>query len=165
MEIFSKNELRVKTYILALLPHWADADDVFADTNIRLWEQFDEYDPEKDFGAWACTIARYQVLSRRNQLRRERKILGDPFIDAVSETFSGAFEQSDRQLDALRLCLKKLTVQHRRFIREAYDGARSIAEIAESLGLTPSAFSMKLSRIRRKLHDCIQSRVRVEGRS
>lgn len=165
MELFSRNEYRVKTYILALLPNWADADDVFAETNARLWKQFDAYDSNKDFGAWACTIAHYQVLSHRSKLRRERKVLSDAFFETVSGPLPGVLDRSDHLLHALRRCLGELIERHRAILRETYAESRSIAEIAESLGQTPNALSAKLYRIRRKLHECVQAQLRVEDPS
>jgi len=165
MELFSRSESRVKTYILALLPNWADADDVFAETNVRLWKQFDDYDSKKDFGAWACTIAHYQVLSHRSKLRRNRKVLSDAFFETVSQSMPDALERNDHLLDALRGCLEKLIDRHRTILRETYAESRSIAEIAESLGLTPNSLSAKLYRIRRKLHECVRTQLRAEDPS
>jgi len=165
VELFSRHEYRVKSYILALMPNWVDADDVFAETNIRLWKQFDEYESEKDFGAWACAIARFQILSRRSELTRERKILSDEFLDTVSEAMPGMLEQGDQlsRLRALMSCLEKLSDRNRRLLREVYAGDRTIANIAESLRQAPSAVSAKLYRLRGKLHQCVQSQLRSEG--
>ena len=51
IQLLAKHERRLRGYILALVPNYADAEDVAQDVRIRLWEQFDRYDPAKDFGA------------------------------------------------------------------------------------------------------------------
>lgn len=63
LRLLSQHERRVKSFILALVPNWADADDLYQETTVRLWEQFADYDPDQEFGAWACTIAYYIRVS------------------------------------------------------------------------------------------------------
>ena len=55
--LLAQYEPRLRGFILTLCPNWADAEDIAQEVKLRLWEQFDEYDPARDFGAWACTIA------------------------------------------------------------------------------------------------------------
>ena len=56
LRLLLQHERRIRAYILALVPNWADADDLYQETTVRLWEQFADYNPEKEFGAWACTV-------------------------------------------------------------------------------------------------------------
>jgi len=42
--LLAKNERRLSQYVLALVPNWADADDLIQQTKVRLWEQFGQYD-------------------------------------------------------------------------------------------------------------------------
>ena len=51
LRLLGEHERRLRGFILALVPHWADADDIAQEVRLRLWEQFDDYDPAKDFGA------------------------------------------------------------------------------------------------------------------
>ncbi len=162
IELFGKHEHRVKCYILALMPNWADAEDVFAETNARVWEQFDEYDPEKSFAAWACTIAHYQVLSRRRELARDRKLLSTAFLEAVAEELPNHLEDQDRRFDALRHCMRKLSGAQRALVDQIYGSPIPLKEVAAQRNETPTAVSMKLMRIRGKLRDCIELQLRRE---
>lgn len=51
LRLLGQHERRLRGFILSLVPHWADAEDIAQEVRIRLWEQFDNYDPAKDFGA------------------------------------------------------------------------------------------------------------------
>ena len=78
---------RLKSYILTLVPNLADAEQIAQETSLRLWEQFDRYDPSLgDFSAWARTIAHFQVMTYRKKLSRERIVFSSALIDALAET-------------------------------------------------------------------------------
>ena len=51
LRLLSQYEPRLRGFILTLCPNWADAEDIAQEVKLRLWEQFDEYDPAQDFGA------------------------------------------------------------------------------------------------------------------
>ena len=54
--LFQQHERQIYGYILSLVPNIASADDISQNTSLRLWERFDQFDPNKDFGAWARAI-------------------------------------------------------------------------------------------------------------
>src|SRR6516225_7014590 len=72
LRLFLQNERRLYAYILTLLPNRADADDVFQEASLVLWDKFDERHPPDDFAAWGCCIAYFKVLDfcKRSQRRR-----------------------------------------------------------------------------------------------
>ena len=45
---------RLNGYVLSLVHNWIDADDIVQDVAVRLWQRFDDFMPDADFGAWAC---------------------------------------------------------------------------------------------------------------
>src|SRR5580704_11881026 len=45
VRLLTGNERRLKSYILTLVPNLADAEQIAQDTSLRLWEQFDRYNP------------------------------------------------------------------------------------------------------------------------
>jgi RNA polymerase sigma-70 factor (ECF subfamily) len=160
---YTQHENRVRRYILSLLPDWPAADEIMADTNIRLWEQFDEYDSNKDFGSWACTIAHYLVLARRKEVARQRRVLSDSTIEVVAEYASQAAEPSDRRMSALRHCLNKLSAANRSLIEQVYYGSKTTVQIASSLGQSAETVARRVSRVRMKLHKCIEGQLATEG--
>ena len=108
------------TYILTLLPSRADADDVFQDVGILLWEKFAEFVPGTQFGPWACRIAFYKVLKYRvEKLRRPRV-----FSDVTLETIMTELEATDASLDdeygVLAECLAALLQADRHLIESRY---------------------------------------------
>jgi Sigma-70 region 2 len=63
--LFLKSQRRIFAYILTLLPHQADAEDVLQEVSVTLWERFDENDPPEDFISWGCRIAYHNTPPRR----------------------------------------------------------------------------------------------------
>ena len=62
LRLFLQNQRRIYAYVLTLLPNRADADDVFQEASLVLWDKFDESSPPDDFAAWGCRIAYFKVL-------------------------------------------------------------------------------------------------------
>ncbi len=118
--LLAKHERRLSGYVLSLVPDWADAEEIVQETKTRLWEQFDQYDPSKDFGAWACTIAYYQILTLRQRSRRQHTALGQEFLDTVAAKFEQVAEGETDRSRALAVCLQKLTPSQRALVKRCY---------------------------------------------
>jgi RNA polymerase sigma-70 factor (ECF subfamily) len=163
VELLARNERRLSQYVLALVPNWADADDLVQQTKVRLWEQFDEYDPSKDFGAWACTIAHYLVLAHRKQTQRRHARLSNEYVRVMAAEVERLAADQDARRSALEECLKQLTEGSRRLIGLCYGGSRTIKDVAEQLNRSVGATQKAVYRIRQKLQTCIEQRLAKEG--
>lgn len=163
LAFFSLHERRIKCYILALVTNWQDAEEVTAETNARLWQQFGEYDRSKDFGSWACTIAYYQVLTFRKRQARARQRLSIEAIEALAQETSQRSEQEERRFAALEVCLDKVSPDGRDLLERCYGGAKSMRETAAELGRTVHSVYSWLARIRLQLHECIEARLHGGG--
>jgi RNA polymerase sigma factor (sigma-70 family) len=60
---------------------------------------------------------------------------------------------------ALQQCLHSLPEKSAKLIRAAYEGDRTIREVAEEVGQSATAFYKSLNRIRENLRLCIQHRL------
>ena len=158
LELLASNERRIAQFVFAMVPNWADADDLTQQTKMRLWEQFDEYDADKDFGAWACTIARYLVLTHRKASQRRHSRLSQAYLDAMAEEVSALSRREDRRHLALESCLQLLSDASRRLIGMCYSGNRTIKEVAETLGRSAAATRQAVLRIRRQLQKCVEAK-------
>ena len=162
LRLLSRHESRVKSYLLAIVPNWSDADDLYQETSVRLWEQFADYDSDKDFGAWACTIAYYMVLAYRKKSGREKQRLSQAFVEIVANQAMVAGEENELRHYALQGCLQKLSERNRELVRRCYSRMDTLKEIAEQTGRSIASLYKMLSRIRHALHDCVEKKLQEE---
>jgi RNA polymerase sigma-70 factor (ECF subfamily) len=89
-----------------------------------------------------------------------------PFSPEAVSAIVDALErkESDRPqwstaLDALEKCAEPLPERSRKALSLRYREGWSIGQIAEYFGRSPAALTMTLSRIRTRLHDCVERRL------
>ena len=162
VRLLSACERRLYNYVFALVGNFDDADEVIQETNIRLWEQFDQYRRDADFGAWACTVALYQVLSFRKRSARRGLQFKPEFFESVSQEVMTRGGELERRQSALSYCLERLSEFDRNLVLRSYSGQSGSAEVAQAIGRTVKATYQLLFRIRNKLHRCIERRMQAE---
>jgi RNA polymerase sigma-70 factor (ECF subfamily) len=158
VRLLRQHEREVYAFILCLLPNWSDADDVWQETTVRLWEEFDKFREGSDFAAWARTVARYQVLSYRKRRSRRREQFDEAFIDTVAERSDAeaATGASELRSAALAKCLKKLPEHNRALLSAYYASGAVVRDVAVRVGRTAESLKVTVFRIRRALHQCIE---------
>jgi RNA polymerase sigma-70 factor (ECF subfamily) len=132
---------------------------------IRIWQQFEQYDVEKPFDAWARAIAYYLVLGYRKEKNRQREFFSERVLETVGAQFESHLEQANDRREALLGCLDKLDGRKRDLVTSYYASARETGEtLASRLSMSPNALRQSLFRIRRVLVDCVERTVRAEAR-
>jgi RNA polymerase sigma-70 factor (ECF subfamily) len=131
---------------------------------VDLWRRFDAYDPSGDFGAWACTVAYYQVLSYRKKKGRQRLRFSEESVRLLSEEIAVVSEETVGHQDILGKCLEKLSETERKFLRAYYSGT-PIAQLAEQLARNVASLYKDLANLRRGLRACVERSAREEERS
>lgn len=157
-------QTRVYTYILALLADADLADEVLSETNLVLWRKADEFVEGTDFGAWACTVARYQVLAARQRLARDQVVFDDAVLARIAEAAPERTRDMDARRRALRQCLRSLSRDQQQLIQARYAGDGSVKALAARLGRSVGSISQTLYRLRNLLLACIQRRMAEESR-
>ena len=156
-ELFVDAQGKVYRYILTLILNTADAEDIFQQTSLTLWEKWQQYDPASPFAPWAYGIARNHI---RNHIRKSMRLgrsvaLSELLIERISDIRQESESTLERRRNALPDCLERLSQKHRRLLEKRYDAGESIESVAETFGLSVEAAYKTIQRIRRTLHDCI----------
>jgi RNA polymerase sigma-70 factor (ECF subfamily) len=161
VRLLTQHERLVYAYILRLVPNWNDADEILQETNVRLWEEFDRFEPGTNFGAWAVRVAHYQVLTWRKKRDRSRLVFDDEAIEhlAVAPTEGSA---EDHRRAALAACLQLLPEKSRDLLTRCYGTDTTIRDVAAGLRRSTEAVYKSLQRVRLTLHDCIERRLAEE---
>src|SRR4029079_5511941 len=98
--VFSRNARRIYGFIMTLVFNHHDAEEVFQNTNVILWNKFAEFEPGSNFFAWASRIAYYEVLSLMKQKRRSHTV-SDEALELLANEAIAISDQSSERYDAL----------------------------------------------------------------
>jgi RNA polymerase sigma-70 factor (ECF subfamily) len=150
-------------YIISLLPNKADADDVFQETSLILWEKRASYDPDRSFIAWSYGIARNVVSNYVRKNRNRGVALSPDLFLKVDEVRQRIGDMLQKRADAMQHCLEHLSEKQRMLVVNCYGGRASMSEIATEMGVSQNALYLRLSRLRKQLMDCIRRSMRIEG--
>jgi RNA polymerase sigma-70 factor (ECF subfamily) len=165
LRLLGVHERSLFAYVYALTPNWQDAEEVMQQVRIRIWQEFDKYDPEKSFGSWARAIAYYLTLAHRKEESRQREYFSDHILEEVSSTYETLVESANERQAALFRCLDKLEGSKRRVVEAYYLSAEPTNQIAERLAMTPNALRQLLFRVRKMLFDCVERAMQSESHS
>ncbi len=161
----SQNEPKLRAFVLAMVPRWTEAQDIIQEVQLRLWEQFDEFDRSRDFGAWARTIAYYFVLTLRKRETRQRAKLSDQVLEQVTVKAADVLAQSDARHFALLKCLEKLHQSKREMVVRYYAGKETLRELAAALGRSFDSVRQIVLRTRKRLAECVAETLRQEDQA
>jgi RNA polymerase sigma-70 factor (ECF subfamily) len=161
MGLFSRHSLRIYGFVRTLVPAYQDASDIFQNTSVVLWKKFDDYEPDSDFFAWACQIARYEVLAHYRRGHRYN-LFSPEVLDALATEVAGQGDMLDRRAEALGDCLEKLPAKDTRLIQDRYFRGRKVEEIAEAVSRSVSSVYRSLSRVHDQLFRCIERKLSSE---
>lgn len=143
--LFEHYHAGIYGYIVGLVSHVQDAQDLTQKTFLRAWEKLPTlHDPSK-FKPWLYTIARHLVFDHR---RQKKKVFwesweGIPELDNLVSEFPREEEIAEAQL--VRLALVEVPVRYRSCLLLQVEGGFSQYEIAELLGISKASVSTYLS--------------------
>jgi len=164
--LFYQYERNIRAFVASILPNWEGVDEVMQESSIVLWKKFDQFDDHGDsssFLGWAFTIARYEVLKFRRKKATDRHVFSEDIFDLLMDEAEEVAEvQKDRE-KALQGCLVKLNDSQRELLKAAYEDGISIKEAAVKVGRSQTGLYKALARIRKNLHECVQTKLVEEG--
>jgi len=159
----NRHHRRLYGYIFTLLRNHQDAQDVFQQTSLVLWEKFDEFQPDSNFLTWACTIARFKAFDFEKIRNRYQRHFSEAFQNRLADVHAAIPpKEFEARGEALEDCIEKLPQSQRELLRDCFVKGIPVASIAEQLGRTPHSVYSSLRNIREKLLDCITVTVSEE---
>lgn len=159
---FMRHQNRVFAFIVTLLPDRNEAEEAFQETGLLLWENWEQFDRDREFVPWACGFAFNVVRTLRRKKQRSPAALSVDVLEAVAETRYRTEELLALRRKALSVCMAKLTDDQRSLVRQCYLGNRNLRTVAEHIRIAPQTLYKRLQRIRRRLFECIDRQMRQE---
>ena len=155
---FSKNSRRVYGYIRTLAPDLHDANEVYQNVSLVLWNKFSTFTSGGNFFSWACTIAMFEVRKLRDSKQRAR-MFSDESLEKLSAEFQQRHDNSVQRMEALLECLDALSPEDRRLIDQRYFGDRKPMEIAKLVGRSLASVYRALARTHDLLMVCVERKL------
>ena len=164
VQLFAKSQRRLYAFIRSQVKSPADADDILGQTSAVLWEKFDSFEPDSNFVAWACRIARLEVLSLHRNQQRTPTVFSDSLSEQLADEMVRATDEVDHRHDALLHCMDGLSEKDRSLIDARYQDEASVKAMAIEMSRTESAVYKSLNRVHDALLRCIEKQLSKEER-
>lgn len=175
--LFVRNQNRVYRYLLTLVPNRSDAEELFQQTNLTLWETWERFEPqvteagetisaqaaEDQFVRWACGIAHNHVRNFVRKKQTHQLLVDESVLEHLGEWRLANEDLLEHRRQALGGCLEKLPAAWRTLVERIYAGADTVQGAAAASQQTPNAVYKTLNRIRSALYDCINRQLAAEG--
>jgi RNA polymerase sigma-70 factor (ECF subfamily) len=163
VELLQRATGQIFAYLNAMLLNWNDAEDVFQDACVVLWEKFDEFRPGSNFVGWALRVARHKALDFQKS-RARRNVFWKAEIQESLMAAMAEADENDDGLAALSGCVAQLGEADRTLIQRCYGDGVTVRQLAAQLGRSPQSIHNSLRRIRGVLLECIERVMKEEDR-
>ena len=152
-------ERKVYRLCCSLLRDPDQAEDAAQESLVRVWKALSKYDQRASLSTWIYTITRNRCLTAI-QRRRDLDSLSDPAVEHEAEAAQAVGPETEQDhLAMLRELVEALPERFRRVLTLFYYEERSVAEVAQMLGLPEGTVKTNLHRARAALGE----RLRVLG--
>ncbi len=163
MQLALRHRTRIWSYLMALTRSPAQAEDLFQQTYLVICQKWRRYRPERDFVAWALTIARYEYLASVDPRRRREVLAEAEILEATVTEVEEESAVTAARREALRHCLALLGDRARRAFQLRYAEGLSHDVVAQGLQTSANAAYALLSRTRSRLRACIDQELQREA--
>ena len=163
-ELVAASRSRVYGYIYAMVHNKADADDIYQQTTLLMWEKFGDFEIGTSFGSWGLQIAHNNIRNfQRSHTRKHLLFFSEPVMEKLAGSYqSMAEKESEERLEVLLRCIKEIPERNQRILRLRYGENVSVCELAKREGKAEANVYQILSRLRKALFECIQTRLAVD---
>ncbi|TWT58320.1 RNA polymerase sigma factor [Thalassoglobus neptunius] len=164
VRLFARHELALRNYARLILPDWSSVDDVLQDASITMWESRQRLRDESGFLPWGKVIVRHKCFNAIAKLRRDRLVLDKDVLDLIAREAEAEAASEDlvRIQHSLAECLGELPPERRKLVLSPYRGAGEVKSLAEQSGKTPNSLYKIIGRLRAKLSQCVEEKLRLE---
>lgn len=159
VQLLAGGQRRLYAYIRPQVASPTDADDVMQQTSAVLWTKFESFEPGTNFVAWACRIARFEVLAHHRNQKKQPAFLSDHVAELLADDLEELVESTDQRYEALAACLQALPARDREMVMRRYESGANVKRIAAEIGRTESAVYKALSKIHDALFHCIEAKL------
>lgn len=149
-ELYELTKTAVYGFVLSILKNKHDAEDVFHDVYVKIYDNVDSYNEKGKPMAWILTIAKNECLMH---LRKQKKHSN---IDDLHEILPSKNKYNADDRIILTIAFKEITDEERNIVMLHVIGGLKFHEIAKMLDLSLSTVLSKYHRTMKKLRKIIK---------
>ena len=161
-EIVRRHQGRVRGFLANYLFDNPVVDDLAQEVFLAMFEKLQKGSVPQALSRWLVTVAKFKAI---DFLRSKSKLncqasdhLDQLLLESQEQRLDQSKERSLEESEALRLCMKQLSPEHRELVDAFYFENTTAESIARSSQRKPASIRMMLLRIRKALGKCIRKR-------
>lgn len=158
VQLLLRERVRITALVVAVLRDVHASDDVFQQVVLAALQAPHPFRDGDHLTAWAIRTARHRAV---DHLRKQRICtLDEAALDALEAHWLAVpAHEPPARVEALEGCLEKLPQQAREVLRLRYEAGLSCGEVATRLHRTTDAVYQTLSRLHRRLRECVETQL------
>lgn len=160
VKVLMRERDRLFAYVWSIVGDIHVAEDVIQEVSLLAADKGGEVANEHALLVWVRKAARLKALEALRSTAR-RPV---PLDDSVLEQMEPHWAKYDRvdsaeMVEALRVCMEKLTENNRRLLKLRYVDGLRMGEVARALGRKAATVYQAMSRLHANLAECVQRRL------
>lgn len=159
LSLLAVEQRKVFSYILAAVGRRNAAEEIMQQTLLIMWRDFGKFERGTNFSAWGKKIAYHKILEYRK--RNVRVVFDSDVLQKVLEMSPKTSINSDKRVEALGGCMRKLKESSRLLLTMRYNRKMSCKEISEAMNCPIQTVYKNISRVCIALKDCIDRTMAV----
>ncbi|WP_231741969.1 RNA polymerase sigma factor [Stieleria varia] len=160
-ELIRKHQRGVWRYLRMLGCDAATADDLTQDTFLRILKHKDFVQHNDAATAGYLRRTAYNlVVSQHRKQGRVQTVAEPAVLDEIWNFWAGKDLTGDAAIDALSVCLSRLTPRAQMALKMRFGSEASRLEIGEALGISDHGARNLMQRAKQQLRDCVEETLR-----
>ena len=160
-----KEQVNLTAYIGYLTMDFQAAEDIFQDVSIKAISTADTFKDVDHLRRWSLVVGRNGAVDWLRRRKRQSMVMDSQLMDVIQgEWPSQARDDKSVSLEALASCMDSLTDYNRELLDLRYFQSLSGSEIARRLQRKVETVYQALTRIHRRLENCVRRRLIQETR-
>jgi len=162
-QLLEADKNRLYAYIHAFIGDPYVADDIFQETCLTLWQEFDKFEIGTRFSKWANVIAYYRIEHSRRKNKRYQLGLSDDFLQEFSHNISimeSHYHAQEKKWQYLEHCQSLLSPPLKKVYQRFYVDNLTAQQIADDSGRSIHAIRKVVHKIRVYLLECVTKKER-----
>lgn len=160
-DLLEADKIRLYAYIHAFVGEPSAVDDIFQETCLTLWQEFDKFELGTNFSKWANVIAYYRIENSRRINKRYQLGLSEDFLKEFSHNisiFEKKHDSQEQKWQHLEHCRSLLSAPLKDIYQRFYLESLTAKQIAENTGRSVPAIRKVVHKIRTQLLACVKKK-------